>query len=597
MNEERDSMSAAADGAPDPALDVESLRAMPADAGGDVALETPLPPAEVAEVFAALDKAVRSQRLYQPNNPVYHSFIAAAKQTVAGLWDSLPELTVGVDEHAFRWYGRTFPAAEARESLPFLFYKDGIRFITMLPGFEDEIERFLQVVNQARMADQNSADDMVTLLWQAELTAFQYSYVDALAEGLQVPQSTVPKLRMVDTQQVQLDLKGDPADEQPPAVQEGQPPMTALISRDDFEETLYFLEPGELETLRHELELEWTRSLRRDVLNALFDRLEDNVPEWRTEIMHILRSMVPVYLGAGDLPSATQVLMELNTMLEQGGLEGEHRDEALTLFRELSEPATLQQLLRSLEDGSIDPAGAELGVFLKYLGPTAMPVLLLAMERTSLPALQKRLREAMEQLGSAHADELIALLSSPDELVVRGAARLAGQLALPAAAAPLAAMLDRPDPLLRRIIVDGLLRIRNAAAIDGILRALSDGDREVRIAAARGLAGLRYPPARGRLSELLESRMVRDADLTEKIAFFEAFGSVATPESVTMLDRMLNGRRLFGRESPEMRACAAMALGRVGSPAAVASLRRAASETNPIVRNAVAKALRQESAS
>ena len=92
---------------------------------------------------------------------------------------------------------------------------------------------------------------------------------------------------------------------------------------------------------------------------------------------------------------------------------------------------------------------------------------------------------------------------------------------------------------------------------------------------------------------MLESRIVRDADLTEKIAFFEAYGAVATADSIALLDRMLNGRKLFGKESPEMRACAAMALGRVGSPAARAALQRSSAETNPIVRNAVMKALRQ----
>jgi HEAT repeat protein len=62
-----------------------------------------------------------------------------------------------------------------------------------------------------------------------------------------------------------------------------------------------------------------------------------------------------------------------------------------------------------------------------------------------------------------------------------------------------------------------------------------------------------------------------------------------------MLDRLLNGRRMFGKESQEIRACAAMALGKVGTPAARASLQKAAQETNPMVRNAVTKALRQES--
>jgi HEAT repeat protein len=62
-----------------------------------------------------------------------------------------------------------------------------------------------------------------------------------------------------------------------------------------------------------------------------------------------------------------------------------------------------------------------------------------------------------------------------------------------------------------------------------------------------------------------------------------------------MLDRLLNGKNVLRqKQSPEIRACAAMALGKVGTPASRAALERAASETNPMVRNAVAKALRRE---
>jgi hypothetical protein len=561
----------------------------------EVGPDTPLPAAEAAELFAMLDKAVRAQRLYQSNNPVYRSFIAATESAFTRLWDRIPSLTVGIDENAFRWYSRSFPAGEGRDSMPFLFYKDGIRFVTFLPGFEDEIERFLDVVNRARVQDQRTDDDMVTLLWQQEFTYFQYSYVDALAEGLQVPRPTTPKLVGLELTLVRDDaagaVKGEP---QPPAVEAGQPTVAGLINRDDFEETLYFLEPSELERLRQEVELEWNRDVKTDVINGLFDRLEDSIPEWRTEILRILGQMLPVYLGAGDLRSATLILVELNVVLERADLSEEHRAEAQDLYRELSEPAVLTQLMRSLEDGSIDPSGSELGVFLEHLGPAAMPVLLAAIERTEVTALQERLRAAIEGLANAHRDRVVALLGDSDPQVLRGAARLAGQLTITQAAPALTHLLQNPDEVLRRIVVESLIRIRTSLALDAIQQALGDVDRDVRVAAARGLGTLRYAPARARIEEMLESRIVRDADLTEKIAFFEAYGAVATADSVALLDRLLNSRKLFGRESPEMRACAAMALGRVGSPAARAALQRSVSESNPIVRNAVMKALRPE---
>jgi HEAT repeat protein len=562
----------------------------------EIGPETPIPPAEAGELFTMLDKAVRAQRLYQPNNPVYRSFIAATEAAFARLWDRIPSLTVGIDENAFRWYNRVFPAGEGRDSMPFLFYKDGIRFVTFLPGFEEEIERFLDVVNRARVQDQRTDDDMVTLLWQQDFSSFQYSYVDALAEGLHVPRPVTPKLVGVELTLVKDDAEGTAAGErQPPAVEAGKPTVAGLINRDDFEETLYFLDHAELERLREKVEQEWNRDVKTDVLNALFDRLEDGLPDWRSEILSILRQMLPVYLGAGDLRSATLILVELNTIMERADLTDEQRADAQQLYRELSEPAVLTQLIRSLEDGSIDPAGPELGVFLRHLGPAAMPMLLAAIERTEVTALQERLRAAIEGLANANRDRVVALLSESEVEVLRGAARLAGQLTITQAAPALVQLLQHPDAVVRRIVVESLIRIRTSLALDAIQQALGDGDRDVRVAAARGLATLRYAPSRARIEEMLDSRIVRDADLTEKIAFFEAYGSVATSESVALLDRMLNGRKLFGKESPEMRACAAMALGRVGSPAARAALQRASAESNPIIRNAVIKALRQES--
>jgi hypothetical protein len=44
--------------------------------------------------------------------------------------------------------------------------------------------------------------------------------------------------------------------------------------------------------------------------------------------------------------------------------------------------------------------------------------------------------------------------------------------------------------------------------------------------------------------------------------------------------------------NPETRACAAMALGRIGSAAAQESLRKAGAAKDPLVRNAVSRALR-----
>jgi HEAT repeat protein len=127
-----------------------------------------------------------------------------------------------------------------------------------------------------------------------------------------------------------------------------------------------------------------------------------------------------------------------------------------------------------------------------------------------------------------------------------------------------------------------------------IAALLHDPEREVRIAAARALATLGYTAARPALEAAIDSKQLRAADRTEKIAFFESFGTLGGAEGATTLARMLNSRGWLGRgESPEIRACAALGLARSNHPTARTALTRAAEDPDPVVKNAVARALRE----
>jgi HEAT repeat protein len=78
------------------------------------------------------------------------------------------------------------------------------------------------------------------------------------------------------------------------------------------------------------------------------------------------------------------------------------------------------------------------------------------------------------------------------------------------------------------------------------------------------------------------------------MAFFEAYGALCGEAGIPLLDGLLHAKGFMGKkDDPEMRACAAMALGKVGSAKAMESLNRAANEKDVIVRNAVSRAIRK----
>lgn len=146
---------------------------------------------------------------------------------------------------------------------------------------------------------------------------------------------------------------------------------------------------------------------------------------------------------------------------------------------------------------------------------------------------------------------------------------------------------------MRLVAVNALAEIASPGAMQVLERAIEDQDRDIRISAVRILGTRVHRPSLARIENAIKGKTIRESNLTEKMAFFEAYGAVCGDGGILLLDGILNGKGGLGkREDPELRACAALALGKLGSSKAAESLRKAASEKDVIVRNAVARALR-----
>jgi HEAT repeat protein len=107
------------------------------------------------------------------------------------------------------------------------------------------------------------------------------------------------------------------------------------------------------------------------------------------------------------------------------------------------------------------------------------------------------------------------------------------------------------------------------------------------------LGSRNHKPALRGIEARLRTREFREGTLAEKMAFFETYGALCGDKGVPMLADILNTRRILGgREDGELRGCAAMALGKIGSEKAMMALQRALADRDVIVRNAVSRAVR-----
>jgi HEAT repeat protein len=576
------------------------LPATPADPSAEVEESAGLPVDEVKELFVLMGKALRAVQLYDENNPVYQRFVSSLKQAFTNLWTSIDDLPVTVEEDRFRLIGEEVYRAQSRtESISFLFFKDGVREITFLPGIEgEELERFLGVLQTARHA-RSDGDDLLTILWEADLDHLQYHFIDLLSEGIEIPEPTgeIPQnLGQVLQEEVGEGEEEEDTDEPEEAAQEGEAaPPPSSISREDFNPTLYALDPSEMDSLRRELETEMNRNLRVGVLAALFDRVEEPAHrERQSEILSVIRTLLPNFLSRDAMSSAAGVVRELARIRDLEGVFDEERSQQVDrLLAEISSPAAVSELVKALEDGTMQPSAEDLSSFLGHLDVSALAPLLRAAELSGEKGAGPALQEAATGMGGNNREALLELLESPDPIVAVGAARLAGSLKMQEAGPALSTLMSHREPMVRKVAVDAGRTLNVSTVTSGLQTALTDSEVEVRIAAARALGDMRYAPAAPRMKSILESKAIRNADLSEKIAFFEAYGLMGGDRVVPMMDQLLNGRGFLGRkENPEIRACAALALGKVGSEQALIILQRAADETDPVIRNAINRALK-----
>ncbi len=561
--------------------------------------ESDLPVDAVRSLFVTLGKAFRAFQLYDENNPVRKRFVDTLRGEFEGLWGEVEKLAVSMDEdRIYLGESEVYHAESRNDSLAFLFFKDGVREVTFLPGVEvHELDQFLGVLQKARKLVPEG-DDLLTVLWEAELQYFQYQYVDLLAEGVALPESgggnTGPELQAA----LAAEDEEIAAEEERAGSGEAAADAPQTVKQDDFNPTLYVLDPREMETLRAELQKEMKRDIRTDVLKALFDRLEE--PENRerqSEVLGILETLLPNFLSRGGLTAATNVLRELRRLEQVEGMFDEQQmAESRKILEEISATAAIEELIQALYNGTIRASSAQLGGFLQFLLGTALAPLLRESETVEHKELQSVLRKAVQAIAAKNRTALVELLEEDDPLLSSAAARLAGEMQISEAGPGLARLLAHDEPAVRLAAVDAAVALKASMVAGALEKTLEDPERDVRIAAARALGELRYPPAAQALAAIIKSKRIRAADITEKVAIFEAYGmTTAEAEGVPLLDGLLNKKGLLGkRESAEMRAAAALGLGRIAAPQARASLEQATQDEDPVVRSNVNRALRQE---
>lgn len=537
-----------------------------------------------------LAKAIRAHQLYLPNNPMYQRSVELLRGSFAAIWEYIDELALLVTESEFKWNGVSVHSESSKgDSLAWLFYKDGVRELRILKGFEmSEVEALLGIVQRARTATPED-DDLLSMLWEKDFLNLRYRFVDLGME------QTAP-LDSAMQEQPPNSVNREEVEEE---VEESKP-APGTISLDDFDSTLYFLDDREVEYLRGEVKREYEVDMRRNIVSIILDIYEQQTdPKIRSEIAEIVDSLMLHLLSAGQFSAVAFLLREVAEASKRAkDIKPDQRAKLAQIPDRLSGGEALSQLIQSLDESDHLPQMSEIVELFEQLRVQALGTVFAWVGKLQNTKLRPMLEAAAERLASANTGELVKLINSTDPSISLEAIRRAGGLKTPAAVSPLAKVMSERDASLRQAAVQALAEIGSPGALQVLEKAIDDKDRDVRVTTVRVFGTKSYRPALPRLEASIKSKALREADLTEKMAVFEAYGALAGDAGIPNLSGILNGKGgLFGRrDEPEFRACAAMALGRIGTPAANEVLRKSSGEKEVLVRNAINRALSRQSA-
>jgi HEAT repeat protein len=553
------------------------------------AAELALPAQQVEELIKVIAKGLRAFQMYPPNNPMYQRSQQGIHDAFLPIWSSTPHLVFTVTENDLVWEEQVvYHQPNRAESLAWMLYKDGMRILRFRPGVEtEEIVTFLQIVSRARLLAGDAADDLLTLLWEQEFLFVDYQFAETSEAGASLEPhpmglggATPENAAATNREQVIAEVTGA---------------QQLIADIDDFDSTLYFLEPREIRVLTEQVAQEYTRDVRQASFDALLDIFElQPSPAIRAEVLDIFDQLFPNLLNRGEFRPVARLLSEFRAIAQRVTvLDPALRLRLLSYQARLSEPAILAQLLQALEESTVVFEDADIGMVLGELHAEGLETMLTFLPTLKRPAVRQILEQSVDRLGSAHVDALLALLAKPESEALSGAVALCGRMALGASVSSLERLLTHRESVIRRAVVQALGAIGSPGALAGLERALDDRDRTVRLAAVTLVVERGYRGALRRLEAIILGKNDNELERAERRQFFEAYAVLGGPAVLPQLTDLVEPKGLFRRkESSEVRTCAAYAIAKLQVPEARAILERLQSDKDLPVRNAAARAVR-----
>ncbi len=540
-------------------------------------------------------RTLKTCRLYHATNPTVVRFRAELMEALARLTAEHGAVTYRFTADDVLHEETSLYAAKSRDdNLALVFHRDGVRAITFDPAItarelDAVLDAVLFVSGQAHVED-----DLVTLLWQANLQHVDVDYVpgegDVGAGTVEEPGALMPWPT--------LDTSADDAADGSAADGGDDSTASGTGSRSDdwttgdltteveagYEE-LDAMSATEIARFHEEFAAEHEVPLVTTALAVAHAYLDAGATaEDRIELARFVPRMLRMAIADGSWLEAREAL----ALLRDCGSE-EWSVESFTqeLFQPISVGATAERIDRQ-SPGQV----AEFVALARELGEQADEWLNLTLAASQQRGTRKILAEAIADLCRDNPERLAPRLADPNPEVVRNAVQILAGIGGEPILGLLRAALRHADRRVRLEALTALASVPPAASRPLLLELLPTLEGRMFVVALQQLAFERHAETARRLVAFLGEERFEQRPGEEQRAIYTVLGATGTDDVLLDLEAELVKGHWLARGADAHRQAVARCLARIGTPRAIEVLERGAASKRAPIRAACAETLR-----
>jgi hypothetical protein len=506
---------------------------------------------------------MKAYRLYEANHPMLSKYMDRLKLDFDRYFDEFDSFALQTGEHRLFYRGKVvYESEDVKESLAFLFYKDGIREIKFFRGLEfKEVIDFLNVIRRADSINRLE-DDLVTLLWEKDLTHITITTVDEfLEEGVNFVPATEEDLNIgLEYKQ----LEGEGFEEKPVEEQEGASSLAAEgvkqalnLSTEQSLVQACQLTPEEMEEINRKIQLDQNSEYIFHLIDNLVEillHLGEDMDAYENMISYFQRTIESL-LEQKMLGRVVTILKNINDTMESIALKDKQIFAISRIVKNFSSSRPIELLGKIMKDNG--KADSEL--ILQYFRLTTRegiePFCQLLGELDS-GKWRKMICDQLSELCKEDIQPLVKFLSNRNPLLVCQILYVLGKVGHPSTVKYLRNLIVHSNPKVREETLQVLSKFGEKGK-DSILRFLGDSLPMIRGKASLSLARIAKNEAVKPLLDIILSEDFYKRDFDEKASFFKALAETGSKEMIPVLEKIAKKRKWFQKAKwNEMRICA-----------------------------------------